>query len=335
MAPEEAIVQIEQEKIAPIYFLYGEERFFQIEILNALQKALITPENEEFNRETFDAASSSPSDWIQSVQTLSFFGGKKLAIVRNLHEATLDKPSVEKLLSYVKNPSPDGTLVLTADKIDRKKKVFKSLAAINCAVSCSSPNEGALVQWISKQAQKRGYTLKTDASRLLIDRIGPKPGLLISELEKLTVSAGESKSIDESLVSELVGALKQENVFELTDALKTKNASAAIQILRNQLRHGEEPLKILGTISWQYRLIWEVKHYKDKKTPIQTTAQLMEAKPFMIEKAASYCGKFSVGDLKKAFKSLFQADKELKTSNGSPELIMEALILKLCSTSRS
>jgi DNA polymerase III subunit delta len=333
VTPEEAIVKIEQGEIAPVYFLYGEERFFQIEILNALRKALISPENEEFNRETFDGASSSPSDWLQAVQTLSFFGGKKLVAVRDFHEASLDKPAVERVLSYVKDPSLDGTLVLLADKIDRKKKIFKSLSSINFAVPCSSPNEGALVQWVVKQAQKRGYTLKTDASRLLVDRIGAKPGLLISELEKLAVSAGESKSIDEPLVSELVGALKQENVFELTDALKTKNASAAIQILRNQLRHGEEPLKILGTISWQYRLIWEVKHYRDNKTPIQTAARLMEAKPFMIEKAASYCGKFSVGDLRKAFKSLFRADRELKTSSGSPELIMEALILKLCSAS--
>ncbi len=333
MTPEAVITQIEQGKIAPVYFLYGEERFFQIEILNSLQKFLITPENEEFNRETFDGASSSPSDWLQSVQTLSFFGGIKLTVVRDFHEVSLDKPAVEKLISYVKNPSPESTLVLMADKIDRKKKIFKSLASIDYAVPCSSPKEGALIQWIATQAQKKGYTLKTDASRLLVDRIGAKPGLLVSELEKLSVSAGESKLIDESLVSELVGALKQENLFELTDALKTKNASAAIQILRNQLRHGEEPLKILGTISWQYRLIWEVKHYKDKKTPIQTTARLMEAKPFMIEKAAGYCGKFSVGDLRKAFKSLFRADKELKTSSRSPELIMEALILRLCSAS--
>ncbi len=330
MTPEEAITKIEQGKIAPVFFLYGEERFFQIEILNALQKALITPENEEFNRETFDGASSSLSDWLQAVQTMSFFEGKKLVAVRDFHEASLDKPAVEKLLSYINDPSPNGTLVIFADKIDRKKKVFKSLSSMDFAILCSSPNEGALVRWITKRAQNEGYTIKTDASRLLVDRIGTKPGLLVSELEKLAVSAGKSKTIDESLVSELVGALKQENVFELTDALKTKNASVAIQILRNQLRHGEEPLKILGTIIWQYRLIWEVKYYKDNKTPIQTAAGLMGAKPFMIEKAASYCGKFSVEDLRKAFKSLFRADRELKTSSGSPELIMEALILRLC-----
>ncbi len=331
MTPAEAIKRIEQGKIAPVYFLYGEERFFQIEVLNALNKAIVSPENEEFNRETFDAASSAPSDWLQSAQTLSFFGGKKLIAVRDFHETTLSKPAVEKILTYLENPSPDGVLVLFADKIDRKKKIYKSLASMEFAVACTAPNEGSLIQWIGKRAQKVGYTLKSDASSLLVDRIGAKPGLLVSELEKLAVSAGKSKVIDEALVAELVGALKQENVFELTDALKKKNAAEAILILRNQLRHGEEPLKILGTITWQYRLIWEVKHYVDKKTPIRTAASLMGAKPFMIEKAAGYCGNFSVDDLKKAFKKLFQADQQLKTGGGSPELVMETLILRLCS----
>ena len=333
MVPEEAIVKIERGEIAPVYFLHGQERFYQIEILNVLERTLFNLENKESNRETFNAASSSCSDWLQSLQTLSLFCSKKFVVVRDLHEANIDKTSIEKLLSYIEDPVPTSILVLTADKIDRKKTIFKFLAKMDSAVSCSPPSEGNLIQWISQRAKKRGYILKTEASRILVDRIGNKPGLLVSELEKLIIFAGESKLINETLISELVGVLKQENVFKLTDALKTKNTSAAIQILRNQIKNGEEPLKILGTIIWQYRLIWEVKCYNDKKIPFQTIAKIMAAKPFIIKKATSYCGKFSVGDLRKAFESLSAADKDLKTSNSPPELIMEALILRLCSAS--
>jgi DNA polymerase III subunit delta len=44
-----------------------------------------------------------------------------------------------------------------------------------------------------------------------------------------------------------------------------------------------------------------------------------------------YTGKFSEGQLREGFRSLFRADRELKGSGKAPEGILETLVLQLCS----
>ena len=330
MNPEEAIQQIEQGKIGSLYFLFGEERFFHTEVIGALLQKLIDPDNREFNLETFEAKNSSVTDWIASTKTMSFLGGTKVVVVKNLHEITLPPKECDSLLDYAKEPIPETCLILTADKADRKKKLFKSLTKHAGAVSCDAPREMTLIPWIKKRAQALGYSLSSDAARQMVEQTGPKPGVLAVELEKVVTFAGKDRSITDQQVLAVVGDIKQENPFALTEALKEKNAERALALLHNQLNHGEEPLKILGTIVWQLRTIWEVKHYQSLKLAPGKIAQEMGANPFMVEKAMKHTRNFSQIELTRNFKDMTQADRELKSFGQSPKGILESLILKLC-----
>lgn len=323
--------QIEQGKIGSLYFLYGEEKFFHTEIIRSLLQKLITPDNREFNLESFDAKNSSVHDWLAAIKTLSFLGGTKVVVVKNLHETTLAPKESELLLGYTEDPITETCLILTADKADRKKKIFKALTKIQWAVTCEAPKESALVPWIKKRAQSLGYTLSLDAAQQMVERTGPKPGILVSELEKVMTFAGKERSISDQEVLAVVGDIKLQNPFALTEALKEKNAEKAFLLLHNQLDHGEDPIKILGMIVWQLRVIWEVKIYQAQKLPAFKIAQEMGAKPFLVEKALKHTQNFSRQELTQNFKNLTQADRELKTSGQSPQGILESLILKLCS----
>jgi len=327
----ELIDQLESGKWHPVYFLYGEEDFFQRQLVSALTRKWITPDNRDFNLETFDAKSSAVQEWIGACKTLSFFGGEKLVIVRGLDEFNWDDANVPPLLDYVSDPVPDVCLVLTARKADRKRKVFKGLTKIKGAGECTAPKEAALIPWLRNRAKESGRTLSAGAARLMVERVGPKPGLLAGELDKVITFAGKAKSIDEDSVREVVGETRLEKIFDLTDALKAKNPSKALRILRNHLEHGEQPVQLLGMIAWQFRLIWEVKHHQSTGTPPSRIAQKMGIAPFQAEQALRHTGKFSEIQLREGFQSLFRADRELKGSGKAPEGILETLVLKLCS----
>ncbi|MCF8721764.1 DNA polymerase III subunit delta [Nitrospina gracilis] len=314
----------------PVYFLYGEEDFFSRELLRLLTEKLITPENRDFNFESFEGKTSHPNDWIEAAKTFSFLGGDKLIVVRNAEEASFTDTDIQTLIDYTKNPAPDACLVLTARKADRKRKLYKHLTGLPGAGDCAPPKEGELVMWIKNRAKGLGYTLETDAAQTLLARIGPKPGILAQELDKVITFAGGNKTLSQAAVAEVVGAIKLESVFELTDALKEKNADRALRLLRNQLAHGEEPVKVLGTIAWQFRLIWEVKHHQQKRVPRQQIAKVMGQKPFLIDQALRFTGNFTERQLRNGFQSLSEADVELKSTGKAPEGILESLILKLC-----
>jgi len=327
----ELIQQIESGTTHPVYFLYGEEDFFQRELIAALTRRWITPDNRDFNFETFEAKTSTVHEWIGACKTLSFFGGEKLVIVRGLDEVEWEDGKVTPLLDYVSDPVPEACLVLTARKADRKRKVYKALAKLKGAGECTAPREPALIAWLKNRAKESKRTLTAGAARLMVERVGLKPGLLAGELEKVITFAGKVQSIDEQAVMAVVGETRLENVFDLTDALKAKNPVRALSILRNHLEHGEQPVKLLGMIAWQFRLIWEVKHHQTTGTPPSRIAQKMGIAPFQAEQALRYTGKFSEGQLREGFRSLFQADRELKGSGKAPKGILETLVLRLCS----
>ena len=330
MTPDKLLLQISKGQIEPFYFLYGPEIFYQTEIIQTLIKQWITDDNRDFNLETFDAQESTVNHWLGSAKTLSFLGGIKLVIVRNLHDAIPQDKEAQTLIDYAENPIPEACLVVTSNKVDRKRKLFKILTGLKTAVACEAPKENELINWLRKRAEESNYSLSSNAARVLINRVGARPGILAKELEKTLLYAGANKSISEKDVAEVVGESKTENVFALTEALKTKNPETALRLLNNQINHGEEPIKILGTIAWQFRMIWEVKHYQKKNLPSGQIAKSMGANPYVVDKALQHTGRFSTKQLRTGYLELAKADRSLKSTSQDPLAVMQTLVLNLC-----
>jgi len=327
----ELIQALATEPPQPVYFLFGEERLFVIEIVDALIRKLITPDNRDFNLERFDAAQSAPGDWVGAARTLSFLGGYKLVVVEGLDAAEWEDPAVQTLLDYLGDPSPDACLVLTSQTADRKRKLFKALTALSGAVECAAPKEAALVPWLRQRAGAAGYTLTAAAAQKMMDRVGPRPGLLAMELDKVLTYSGRALTVSEDAVAEVVGDIKLEDGFALSRALREKNAQRALALLRNQLDHGEAPIKILGTVAWQFRMLWEARHHQAKRVPPARMASLMGQKPYSVEQALRYARNFKEDELRAAFRALYRADRDLKTTGKDPDGVMESLVLSLCS----
>ena len=328
---EQTIRDINKGEISPFYFLYGQEGFYRLEIIQALSHKLITPDNRDFNLENFEARESTASNWVGAAKTLSFFGGIKLIVVRNLHETTLEESDQKALFDYISNPELNSCLVITASKVDRKRKFYKNLTNQPGALPCEEPHESGLVNWVKNRAKTFGYDLSSEAARKMVGQIGPKPGILAKELEKAMAYVGKENKITESVVSELVGDIKMENAFSLVEAIKEKRTEKALLLLRNQLDHGEDPIKILGLIAWQFRTLWEVKHYQAQKCSIQKIAEQMGAKPFIIEKILKCTKNFNQSKLRKGMEYLFEADRQLKTSGKDSRGVLETLLLRICS----
>ena len=268
--------------------------------------------------------------WLGSAKTLSFLGGIKLVIVRNLQEAIPQDKEAQALIDYAENPIPEACLVVTSNKVDRKRKLFKMLTGLKTAIPCEAPKENELISWVRKRAEESNYSLSSNAARVLVNRVGARPGILAKELEKTLIYAGANKLISEKDVAEVVGESKTENIFALTEALKTKNPETALRLLNNQINHGEEPIKILGTIAWQFRMIWEVKHYQKKNMPSGQIAKAMGANPYVVDKALQHTGRFSTQKLRSGYLELVKADRSLKSTSQDPLAVMQTLVLNLC-----
>ena len=358
MTTDELIQKISKGKIERFYFLHGSEKVYQRQVVQALTQQLITEDNRDFNLDVFNGGKSSVYQWLDSARTIPFMGGTKLIVVENMkdkidipeedsdtkqiNEATREpgadettkisqtdqEQDIQALIDYAKNPFEGVCMVITADKVDGRKKLLKNLTKEKVSVSCEAPKEYTLVPWIMTLTKEQGYSMAKDVAEVLVGRVGARPGVLVKELEKTLLYAGKKKTVSMQDVAEVVGETKLQDVFALTKALVEKNLAEALKILRNQLSHGGEPVKILGAISYQFRIIWAVKSCQEQGIHSGQIAKKIGEHPFPVQKALPYTRKFSNQQLRKCYSELVQADGKLKTT-ANQEGTMETLIINL------
>jgi DNA polymerase III subunit delta len=213
VTPDNLIIKISKGQIEPFCFLYGSEIFYQTEIIQALIQKSITDDNRDFNLENFDARDSTVNHWLGSAKTLSFLGGVKLVIVRNLQEAIPKDNEAQALMDYAQSPIPEACLVIASKKVDQKRKLFKTLTGLKTAVACEASKENELTNWLRKRTEESDYSLTSDAARFLVNRVGARPGVLAKALEKTLIYAGANKSISETNVAEVLGKVNWKMFF--------------------------------------------------------------------------------------------------------------------------
>ncbi|HOG12854.1 MAG: DNA polymerase III subunit delta [Smithellaceae bacterium] len=267
--------------------------------------------------------------------------------------------SFEKLLA---DGLPAGNcLILTAEAVDRRKKIFKVI-----------DKKGVILHFgaIKGEAATR-ETLKSEARRLLQAcgksltsgawaALGKKTGFQLrpslNELEKLIVFAGEKPVIGEEDVEAVVEKTREDRIFDLTNALGEKNAPAALLALQGLLDQGEPPLMILSMVSIEIRMLlqasilvqsgklppatpgMEFPVFQKKIYPaVSAMAESLPGKdflpgknPYVIYKALGNCRRFSYPVLLGYLEDLVEMDRSMKSSATDPRILLERFLIKAC-----
>jgi DNA polymerase III subunit delta len=117
-------------------------------------------------------------------------------------------------------------------------------------------------------------------------------------------------------------------VFDLTLAIGGKNRGRALAILARNLEAGEAPLRILGSLAWQYRRLWKVKEVVRQGGREGEAARTLRMDP---SKVRAFLDQFPDAHLYEALRLFLEADARLKGgSGGHPARILEDVLLRLC-----
>lgn len=169
-------------------------------------------------------------------------------------------------------PAADAVALLAGGEIDavavlicRKKPLKAILDAVAKAggevQEFKPPSDSELPGWLVSQAKGLGVELDQDAAGLLVELVGkPQKGLpkskmwspkrrLLSELEKLAITAGRGREINSELVAEGVRGEATAEVFALTDHAVSGNRDAAIRDAEKLLAAGEPPARIVAMLA--------------------------------------------------------------------------------------
>lgn len=173
--------------------------------------------------------------------------------------ATTTSDPGERLLKALAAGIPKGNvLILVAEEIDKRKKLFKLLKEQQVIIDLSVETgagaraqkaQKAVLQDLLRQTlAEDNKTLAPGLAELLFERVGFHPVALVMEIRKVMLFAGERQQISRADLDAMVGRTRQEALFELTGAIGRRDLEQALGITERLLSNGIHPLAIVATL---------------------------------------------------------------------------------------
>lgn len=309
---------------SPVYVFTGDQVFLIDKAVSALKEALLGP-SEDINYVVFHGDSALGEEIADSASTYPMFSDKKLVVVKNAEK--LKARELEVLDTYISNPSPLSCMVLIFSEGKKPKLTNKKGAAF----FDFSLDKGNAVPSAVSQARSMGYELTRQGAETLVGLVGEDLQEIQNELMKLSLYSGGKKRIDKADIEGLTKKINFADVFALINAISKKNKRTAHRVLSELEAQGEEPLSVLGRISWRFRLIWKCKELIDNKVPRAEILKALKMSSGAFYYLSEDQKKFTYGDIARIMEALGECDKKLKISYIPKNYALTKLVLELCS----
>lgn len=338
MKPHEVQPEIRKHGLSPVWLILGEEDYLRTRALEDIQAGMRSAGRGESNGEEAQSLPTTEvlfgdetdaSEILARLLEVPLFGERSFVVVKWAEK--LSARHGEELIPYLKKLSATSTVVFMAAKLDGRQKWVQALKKCAMVVDCAPLYDNQRLAWVKQEATRLGVNLSPDAAQMLKDVAGDGLGIVRQELDKLMNYVPQGARIEAKDVEALQGVDPGASVFDLAAAIGSKNTGMALSILGKNLEAGEAPLRILGSLLWQYRRIWRARDCLAQGVPEGKVAHPLGIPPFRQREFFSLVHKFTETHLRAAFQLFVQTDAALKGAKaGQPRVVLETLLLTLC-----
>ena len=301
------------DKPKPIYIVFGEETFLLDLAMKELVQLVLPGGINDFNYDVFYAREVDVHKVISACETLALFGGQRLVILKDIQ--WMSASDLKPLTTYLDNPSPSTTLVCHG------VQEFKAL------------REWEVGRFLRGQASKRQLNLTHEAEEALIGSVGTDLATLDMALEKLDLylGAGEGvREVTEDMLQEVVAATRSHEIFELTEAIASQNLARSMSLLDAMLEQGQRGVGINLMVARQMRQIWQVQVAMSKGMGKSDIARAAGMNPYFVDRYRGYARRFKASKLRSALAHTLKTDRLLKSSRLSDRVLLEQLVIAVC-----
>ena len=329
--------QIKEKTFAPLYFLYGEEKYLIGHYTETIVNKVLGKDYNDFNFQTFDGGKASVDEIADAVQALPLFAERKCVLVKDLNVEVLNAGELSKLYQLFDELSETTVLIISQSTLDidmkrsaKWKKFIGAAEKYGVVALLEKRGEMALEKQLVQWAEKRGCNLTQINAGKIIQLCGDDLLTLSNELEKLCAYA-EDREITEEDINLLVTQNLETTVFVLGNALMAGNYDKAYQQLDLLFYQKEEPVAVLAVLSSNYVNLYRAKTALEsgEKTSVLGKDFDYKGREFLIRNAERDCKRVSVQQLRKSLFLLTQADLALKSGRSEPRTVLEELIAKM------
>ena len=336
------------------YVLIGDEAFLYARARVGVLHAFVPPDLREFCLHDIDLGETSIFEALDLAQTPSLMSPFQVLFLRNvrtLYGRGQKKEEFAAIEAYLRHPNPQALLLFVADHIhlpndlrrmdftekERAEKIRETLGDSCGVIELQQVSAEDAATWAQTEAESKGMRLGSDAARELVDALGTDMLSIASELEKLLLEAGARGAAELTLhdVEIMVPAAKQRSLYELTDAISRKDASAALALLSGLLNASDGEDAAIGHVftlakTFRQMVILNERQVKDQRAMWQVLWPGFRVAPFAADALIAQARRYrSRSELLSGLRDISKADAELRSSPPDKRLVLERLVLRL------
>jgi DNA polymerase III subunit delta len=304
----------------PVYLLVGSEELL---LRRAADQLLDELRAEAGELDVIDLrAADVREQGLPDLRTGSLFGTPRAVVVREAQELPAEASAT--LLEQIERPLGEATVILLASGTGRIQKLAKAAKAHGGRVDVEPPRDWEADKWarlVTDELRRLGRTAEPAAVKALLDHAGLSVAAIAEKTAQAAAATPPGKITAEQVEAAVIGRGSRGS-FAVADAMLARNPTEALRLLRGVLEGGDEPLAVLGALTYRLRALVAVAGGTVKEAGLKVSA----GQAGHLKRTR---GNFGPGEMTRAYRALADADLQLKSGDLPPAFVLERAVVAI------
>lgn len=313
-----------------VFFIHGENDFLSRRKLNEIiaKYKAANPSGMNFCR--FDFKGCEFRDFLPSVESVSMFPEKKLAVLENVFQKKEIEAAFADFLGNngVEKSEEIFLIFYESAKVPEKSPLAAVLKKKAVCQEFSRLEGAALARWINKEASEKGAEFGFGAVSLFSLHFGSDLRKISQELEKLSCY---DKKITKENFYLLSPIFSQSDSFQFVDSLLKGDKARSLFLLDKCFENGVKETMLLGAVAANFRSALKIKSLLAKEKSPDGLAKKAGVHPFVVKKISPFAKTVSEEALKKIHSLISRTDAAIKQGKAEPKAALNLLVFNAIS----
>lgn len=250
---------------------------------------------------------------VNSLAAISLIASRRYLLVDGVD--AWGKADTERAAAALAQIPPETTLALVSHGKVSAGLVKAVEKAGGEVLSFDAPRERELPKQLVADARELGFELEPAAARLLVERLGPRPVRLRTELERLALWAGNGGEVGVPDLEAMVADTSEEAIWTLADAVVAGDEAETMRVAEVLVAQGEALPRIIYSLAPRLRQALRAATELEAGRPAAEVAKGLSMHPYAAKMLVSKVKGRTPEDLDASIRAL--ADLELHSRGGS------------------
>ncbi|HNQ67760.1 MAG TPA: DNA polymerase III subunit delta [Bacteroidales bacterium] len=308
---ENILESLKNKIFKPLYLFYGDESYFIDELINYIQKNVLSESEKAFNQTIVYGKDTNAVDIIEMARRYPMMANLQVVIVKEAQ----DLKDFKVFETYVENPVKSTMLVFgfkQTKTLDKRLKVNNLILKNGVVFESKKLYEKEIYPWITNSLKKENLTIHPEALRLLYESIGSDLSRLANEIGKLAITQAAGSQILKDDIARNIGINRDFNIFELQKALGEKDKLKVYKIM-DYFGKDTKGNPLIATVARLFDYFSKlIKVHTLERKSRDSVATALGVKPYFADEYLKAASNYPLGKLVNIVSYLRETDMKLK-----------------------